>query len=559
MKKIVNYIKANKIFCFIMVIGFILLLFQMKNVVMYADDFALKVISNKGWENIFKNQINHYFNWGGGFTPILVTSLLRFGLWSWKLLITLLITLIISLSIKLAQLKTDKQKSIMAILLWDFVFFVSILVTRETIYWLDGSMAYVFTTFQVFLYISVLVYKIFYNNKLKRIEYFLIPMIAFLAGWSSAQTGAITFVVPTLIIAFAYIFKKYKVRLFYHLVNVIGIIGFGIFYFAPGNSVRMSVMGDFANYNIIQKILYRASNIYTLIFNFNETKLTSLPIFILIFISLLVVYGLMIIKKKLMNKNLIFLKISIIILLIFLISNLYICLNLPYKNILSDTFINFNNIKNVFFHILPYITCTLVMLSTLVVCYYISTIENKYEILIFPVAAYLSQGIMVMSPYSSYRTELIALIFIWPVIALIFTMLYIRKNNFIYMLAIPFLIYNIYLSILILILFLSELNKKESYKTEVISFVVIFTFLSLANYSDCLNKYSENKVIYENNIRLIKNHKSKKEIYITNPKYIYYGFGGLNSASYVEDSLKIIYNLKDVKFISIGDENYEEN
>ena len=63
--KIWQYIKNNKIYLLVMLIGSIAYLLQMKEVVLYADDFTLGIVSKGGFGEILRYCKDNYFNWGG--------------------------------------------------------------------------------------------------------------------------------------------------------------------------------------------------------------------------------------------------------------------------------------------------------------------------------------------------------------------------------------------------------------------------------------------------------------------------------------------------------------
>lgn len=65
LNKIWQYIKENKLYLLVMLIGSIAFLLQMKQVVLYADDFSLGITSKGGFSAIFKYLKNNYLNWGG--------------------------------------------------------------------------------------------------------------------------------------------------------------------------------------------------------------------------------------------------------------------------------------------------------------------------------------------------------------------------------------------------------------------------------------------------------------------------------------------------------------
>lgn len=559
--KMINYIKDNKLFCGVMFISFILLLIQMSQVVMYADDYALKVISNQGWNAIFLNQYNHYFNWGGGFTPILVTSFLRGSFWLWKIFISINLLLIVGLAVKFLNLNSDKEKAFIATLILDCYFFVSISVTRQTMYWLDGSMAYVFTTLQVFLYIYYFVSRLF-NNVHKKYDIFLFPIIAFFAGWSSAQSGAIAFIIPTLIMVYAYFLKKIKPKLYFHIINLLGIIGFGIFYFAPGNSVRMSVMTDFVNLSFFSKITYRINNIFSLMFDFKSLDYTAMTFFILLFFGLLICYGVNYIKHS-TRKN-ILLKISTAYLAIFLIIDFCIGLNIPGFDSISKITMNFSNIYAsgiTLGALFQYGYNMVAILCSIVSSYYISKNEKNDMLIILPIILYCSQFVMIMAPYSEYRTELIGLVFLWINISYLFLILYKKKISVLQFILIPYLMFNFYIIIFFIKnLFVNEENKNRLFISEYSLILIVFSLIAFANYFDTFYKYKENKKVYNQNLEIINDSKEKDVIYLHDYPNILYGFGGIVGIDYVEESLKKTFNLKKgVIFKSIeSEENKNE-
>ena len=63
--KIWQYVKNNKLYLLVMLIGSIAFLLQMNEVVLYADDFSLGIVSKGGFSNIFKYFKTNYLTWGG--------------------------------------------------------------------------------------------------------------------------------------------------------------------------------------------------------------------------------------------------------------------------------------------------------------------------------------------------------------------------------------------------------------------------------------------------------------------------------------------------------------
>ena len=159
---------------------------------------------------------------------------------------------------------------------------------------------------------------------------------------------------------------------------------------------------------------------------------------------------------------------------------------------------------------------------------------------------YFSQGVMVMAPYSEYRTEWIALVFLAIIISYLFIILFQKKCKLLYLASIPFLMYNIYIGILLIVFTLYNSKTEFNIKHEYVALACLFSFLALINTLEIHEKYYENRLIYEKNIQILEQaNKDDKIIYLERPKYDYYGFGGLLDVDYVESSLKILYNLNE--------------
>jgi hypothetical protein len=59
-----NYIKNNKLYIMIMLIGILAFAFQLKYVVLYADDFSSKIHNVSNWlAEIFQRCKTYYMNW----------------------------------------------------------------------------------------------------------------------------------------------------------------------------------------------------------------------------------------------------------------------------------------------------------------------------------------------------------------------------------------------------------------------------------------------------------------------------------------------------------------
>lgn len=285
MEKIKKLILENKVFIFIMIIGYILLLIQMNQVVLYADDFSLGYyIKQETNIDILSYFIDHYTNWGGGYTGLLVILFLKMGFGTWKIINTLLVAVMIGLGSKMVTYKSENKnsRSIVTIIMWCSIFFLGIYTAKETIYWLDGSVAYILSTFEMFIFIYAIYSKLIMKTEIKKYDYVLLPILGLFSGWSSAQTGVMSLFIAGLIIIYSKLKNKEKIKKIIWIAIVFCILGCMIFYLSPGNSSRMETFEDYSNMNIIEKILYRVDGVYGLLFDFKTYEAAGLPFYTLL-------------------------------------------------------------------------------------------------------------------------------------------------------------------------------------------------------------------------------------------------------------------------------------
>ena len=214
-----------------MVLCFLALLVQMLQVVYQADDYSVGKLSGSSFGVLMEHAVDHYFNWGGGYTPTIVITLMSLPDIIWRLVITGMMTLIIAMASRLiTKGQAGKKRWLVALVMWLLFFGASIHLTRETIYWLDGSMAYLFSAFQAFIVFYFLYTRLFMGDQ-KKYDLILIPFLCFFAGWSSAQSGGLAVLCVLGLVLYKLFVKKEKVAVRYLVSLALTIIGFCIFYF----------------------------------------------------------------------------------------------------------------------------------------------------------------------------------------------------------------------------------------------------------------------------------------------------------------------------------------
>ncbi len=430
-KKIVEYIKQNKSYVLVMIIASIMFLVQMSHVVLYADDLTLGHIAKQGMAGAIQHLFSNYMEWGGGPTPFFVILLFFVPLKVWKIGNCLMIVLTMIGIIRIISFHYKQiNKAMLALVLWICVYILNIGIASQTLYWLDGNIAYVLTAFQFFIYFYYLYSRLIMKTETKKYDTFLLPLVAFFAGWTGPQAGALTVIISVLLLAWVKWVRKEKVKPIYMVAVVIGIVGFLVYYLAPGNNARMlQVYPEFAEYNLFEKIYYRMDSVWTILFNYVVSDQASIPFYLCIVIGLVLSLCMKMVKeekKKWITKGV---KIASVMLLVFLVLNFVIAMQGDYNSTITNMIFRFEpilaHIKENSLHfdlILPYIITTLVMVATVVLSYYISYREKNPLLVLLVLGALLGQAMMVLSPYSPLRTTFITIYLLWLAIVTLITM-----------------------------------------------------------------------------------------------------------------------------------------
>ena len=561
-QKMWKYLKENKFYFLVMLIASIAFIIQMKEVVLYADDFALGIISQGGIKNIWNHFTNNYMTWGGGLTCLWATILLMFRIGVWKIFQCVLVILMIVLATKMITHKDKQNKALVAGFIWLCLYVLTISISREVFYWLDGALAYELTTFQIFLYFYYL-YTRLYLEINKKYDKILLPIIAFFAGWSSAQTGPMVVIIPTILLIWRKFVQKEKISKFYYFTAVVGFIGFCIFYFAPGNGARMDqAFPDYASYNVIQKILYRVDGVYGLLFNFKQYETMGVAFYLILFMGINALVGWNLFKEEENKKIKLVVQITSIIQTVVALIFLGIALEIPYVQEIAKVFMGFENLLHEKWNgtltikaLVPYGVTTILMLSIVVEAFFISLKKKDPMLVTTIVTAFLMQGIMVMAPYSPLRTTCYTIIFLWFAIAYLIKLSYNEKINIIIPAILTFMVYSMQMGLVAIVSYLMIKNfyKKENiYKGEMIVIIGIMLIMAYNNYMPILKGYKENHYIYDQNIARIEeflerkeNGSEEKELYLLAPKDERYGFTSMTGIEWVENAIKDYFKIDD--------------
>ncbi|MBO5479003.1 MAG: hypothetical protein J6A04_04820 [Clostridia bacterium] len=560
--KILEYIKQNKLYVAVMIIGCAMFMIQMSHVVLYADDLFLGNIAKEGMEGAIKHLAFNYMNWGGGPTPLIVILLFFVPLNVWKILNCLMIAITIILAVRMISSKFKINKGIIAIILWTCAYALNIYISSQTLYWLDGNIAYVLTAFQLFIYFYYLYSRLIMKTKNKKYDYILLPIVAFFAGWTGPQAGAITVIVSIVLLLWVKFINKEKIKSIYLISACMGIVGFLVYYLAPGNNARMiESFPEFANYNLFEKIFYRMDSVWNLLFNYQTYRFASMPFYLYIVIGFISLISMKLVSKeknKLVANSV---KIMSVILLIFMILNFAISIGCDYNLIITNSIFRFepilSHIQNGTFRLtllVPYVITAGAMLFIVILSYYISYKEKNPLLVILVTCALLGQAMMVLSPYSPLRTTFITVYLLWIVIALLVAMIAKYKINMIWVIAMIFAtMFELKLGVIISLTYIifynlqETKNEEQSNKLQLIIFILTFTILALISYKQMVAGYKENEEIYYQNIQLIEEFKkhgnSENTLYLKAPEKEQYGFTSFVGIDWVEEVVKQYFEI----------------
>lgn len=559
-----TYLKNNWAFLAVMLIGSTIILAQMSQVVLYADDYSLGIYSSGGIKSAFDYFTNHYMTWGGGYTSFLVILLFGMGNVVWQIFLASLLIIFVLLTVKMICKNHPKSKWLTAAILWACIFILSIWVSRETIYWLDGGVAYLFSAFQVFI-LFYLVYTRLIQDVHKKYDLVLLPIASFFAGWSSAQSGLIAVLIPILIILWQHFVRKTKVTKLFYITAILSLIGFLIFYLAPGNSVRMNEFEFYNSLNLFEKIAYRSNSVFGLILEHSDIEFSAAPFFIYLTIGLTAIVDLNSIKQEKSKKLKITRLCCSIYSLLFLLTFLISTLGIPFLSSICQYCFKYLDLLKVFsgeygmlgyLGILPYLAATIAILSNLILAFSICKRHNNPFLITTLLAGYIAEFCMVMAPYSPIRTTFYTITFMWLAIGYLIVTSKAEKIGIFPITIIIFTIFNFYLGIVSLICYLilrSVLpnilpEKKISFPTvEILLFTAILSILAIINSSLIFVNYHRNKVINtENNSRIIEyktTNNTAETLYLVQPYNELYGFTGLAGIEWVERAVNLYFEL----------------
>ncbi len=427
--KFKKYISNHKFYLGVMIFFTLCLSIIVSQVVLYADDFSLHAKALKYDINIVLHEFSYiYSHWGGGPTPGFAIIVLMLGLTFWKIMNIIMISSSVHMFVNMVipkNKRNDKNRSLVAFIVWSFIFLMNIGISRETMFWFDGSMAYVLTTFLSISYIYCCYKFILEGKKVLNWHYVAMCVLGFFAGWNGPQAGAITVLIGFLFVLWQKFIKKEKVNKLILISNFFLLAGFIILYIAPGNAIRAATFKEYSALGFLDKIIYRLDVVVDLVTNCTAHSHFMLPTYFYMFAILLVGVSCAI-KNKIAkrDKKLYMLSIIISIAYIFLYGlYLYGGQNHMIYSFLHEIFNYTIEGKNGVFDILilyfNYAFFISFLLSLLYLSWQVSKNRNQIMLFIAFIGAIGTQVAMLMAPYSPPRSIYITIIFFVLAIAIL--------------------------------------------------------------------------------------------------------------------------------------------
>lgn len=518
--KLKQYLKEHKLYIGVMFVFTLFLSILVSQVVLYADDFALHQKALTDDFNVVLNEFFHvYMRWGGGPTPGFAIMVLMIGLWFWKIAHVLMIAFSIHMVLNMIFSKEkncDALRAIVATFIWCLLFLMNLSVARETLYWFDGAMAYVLPVFLAISYIYCCYQYIINHKTYHWWNYIGMAILGFFAGWNSPQAGAITVILAFAFIVWQKTITKEKINKLILFGNIWLLIGFLVLYFAPGNSGRMAEFPDYNTLNLIGKIFYRIDDVAYLVTKFDTYPSFNIPTYLMI-TSILLVSTVSLYKNKAKKVLLTKLSIGITVSYVILFA-LYLFTDSSFvvHNFLPEIF-NYDvvfdgGILRTLIMVFNYTYFIAFVFSLLHLAWVYTKNENNPLLLFMLLGAIGTQAMMLMSPYSPYRSTYIT-IFFFIVTTAILCMNLIKKEQkelLCFSLISSMYFYNIaYALFLTIIYVVMKLYKKEKWLLLVSILLLLLPTVSALYIT--FNGYHQNKKIHELNIEKIEQYKEKNQ------------------------------------------------
>lgn len=570
-----RYIKTNWLFLTIMLLGTLILFLQMRQIVFYADDFSYGLHSDGTIESAFNEFVFHYQNHGGHYIPFVHILLLGMDFIVQQVLFTLLITISVGLATKMLCHNHPKYKWLVAGVLWSCFFLLTIWVSHEAVYWSSGAMNYLVPMFQAFLF-----FYLFYTRLIQgashRYDIVLLPVAALFSGWSTAQGGVIAMVIALALIAWQRFIKKTKIPKFFYVCTALTILGFCIYYFAPGNNGRIALgFPEYEQMSFFERLASRAGPTFAAFFNSSNLGPTGVSFYLYLALGLTALLDLTNAKsaksKRLQALRYCCSAYTLLYIFCFLLAQLGIPTFSPLFSAMFK-FTGFSSLSQygvlgLLLVLLPYFAAVLAVLSSLVSAFFIAKSHKNpfiFTVLLTSFAAALS---LILSPYNPIRTSYYPCFCLWLAIAYLLLRAIEDKVDIFPVAIIMLGIFNFNLALVFAIIYLALLSFKHLPAHYInFAFLAILATLSLYNAGKTFLHYYENRLVQEPNIATIQDAaaayaetgEAPSVIYLQSPCAPDYLFTTLDDDNWIEEAVRAYYHLPNTLDIEYSDSRPEQ-
>ncbi len=252
-----------------------------------SDDFGLNV--KMQGRNVFEMVHDFYFTWGGSYVGVFIQALTQPSeIIGFKVVPMLIILLFIGSFYFMLHVffgeKFSSAEKIAGALIAFSLFFLQIDAPNETIYWVMSASAYQagYLLFVIFVSLIILWLREQYIFKSRKTHYSLILLFSLLTTGHIPNIGLITLGTCGLLIT--YVFFNHKHLLIPSIVLFgVSIIGFSIFFFAPGNFIRAGELSQ--ERDLITPFLLSAKTYFSYLTRWFSHSFFILSSFIFVFMT----------------------------------------------------------------------------------------------------------------------------------------------------------------------------------------------------------------------------------------------------------------------------------
>ncbi|MEH6544756.1 MAG: DUF6056 family protein [Porticoccaceae bacterium] len=203
---------------------------------------------------------HHYFEMNGRLPVHLMIGLLSTGdieLWRW-----LNPALMVGYSALLYRLinRNDHANAPLAAALIALLLVIDQSSAQSGLFWLTGALNYAWPTM-----LAVVVFSLLFRHytEPKSIPYagYFLPLLGFLAGWSTEQGGAIALGMSGATIAWFGLLKGKHIPSYHWVTLAVMVIGYGLLILSPGNDVRIGGHDNFYSQAFVGRTAHRITEV----------------------------------------------------------------------------------------------------------------------------------------------------------------------------------------------------------------------------------------------------------------------------------------------------------